>query len=140
LEIFEREEVTMDFGEVIELDDISWKKFVEKGEKPIFVMFSSPTCPYCKQMRPSFEEYASEYKDNVVFATVDIAKTPTIAAKYGVMGTPTFKFFCKGRPIREVVGTMYPSLLKKTVEDSLEFGPDCAKNTTWRAPDISGYA
>jgi thiol-disulfide isomerase/thioredoxin len=129
----------IDFGNIIELDDNSWEKFVEKAEKPVFVMFSSPTCPFCKQMRPSFEEYAIEYKDDVVFATVDIVKTPTVAAKYGVMGTPTFKFFCKGRPIREVVGVMYPALLKKAVEDSLEFGPDCAKNTTWRAPDISGY-
>ena len=130
----------MDFGKVNELDDKSWRILVEKAEKPIFVMFSSPTCPYCKQMRPSFEEYASEYKDIVVFAIVDIIKTPTIASKYGVMGTPTFKFFCKGRPIREVVGAMYPALLKKTIEDSLEYGPDCAKNTTWRPPDISGYA
>jgi len=130
----------MDFSRVIELDDKSWKKLVEKEEKPIFVMFSSPTCPYCKQMKPYFEEYANEYKDNVIFASIDIAKTSTIAAKYGVMGTPTFKFFCKGRPIREVVGAMYPALLKKAVEDSLEFGPDCAKNTSWRAPEISGYA
>jgi thioredoxin 1 len=133
-------EVIMNFNEVIELDDKSWKKLFEKEKKPIFVMFSSPACPYCMQMRPSFEEYANEYKDDVIFASVDITKTPGIAAKYGVMGTPTFKFFCKGRPIREVVGAMYPALLKKTVEDSLEYGSDCAKNTTWRAPDISGYA
>jgi thioredoxin 1 len=130
----------MKFGEVIELDDKNWEKIVEKAEKPVFIMFSSPTCPYCKQMRPSFIEYASEYKDNVIFAFVDIAKTTAIASRYGVMGTPTFKFFCKGHPIHEVVGAMYPDLLKKAVENSLEYGPGCAKNTTWRAPDISGYA
>jgi len=130
----------MDISEVIELDEKSWKNIVEKAEKPIFVMFSSPTCTYCKQMRPYFEKYASEYKENVIFASIDVVKTSTIAAKYGVMGTPTFKFFCKGRPIHEVVGAMYPALIKKAVEDSLEHGLDCVKNTTWRSPDISGYA
>ena len=126
--------------EIIELDEKSWKNVIEKSEKPIFVMFSSPTCPFCKQMKPYFEEYANEYKDNVIFVSVDVAKTPDIAVKYGVMGTPTFKFFCKGRPIHEVVGAIYPALIKKAVEDSLEHGTDCVKNTTWRAPDISGYS
>ena len=36
--------------DVIELNDTNWEKNVEKGEKPIFVMFYSPTCPYCKQI------------------------------------------------------------------------------------------
>lgn len=127
-------------SKVIELDNDNWVKIVEKSEKPVFIMFLTNTCPFCKQISPSFKQYADEFKDNVIFATVDIIKTPAIAAKFGVMGTPTFKFFCKGHPVNEIVGVVYPALLKKFVEDSLEYGVDCAKNTTWRASDISGYA
>jgi thioredoxin-like negative regulator of GroEL len=126
--------------DVIKLDDKTWEKTVEKGEKPVVVMFSSPTCPYCKQMKPYFEEYAVEYKDDIIFAEVDILQSQTIASRYGVMGTPTFKFFCKGKPVNELVGAVYPALLKKTVDVSLEHGSKCADNTTWVDSSISGYA
>lgn len=130
----------MSSNNVVELNDKTWEKTVEKGKKPVVVMFTSPTCPYCRQMRPYFEEYASEYKDKILFAEVDISKSLTIASRYGVMGTPTFKFFCKGKPVNELVGAIYPAILKKTVEISLEHGSQCAENTTWVDSSITGYA
>ena len=125
---------------LIILDDKTWEKTVEKGKRPVVVMFTSPTCPYCSQMKPYFEEYSAEYKDTIIFAEVDISQNQTIASRYGVMGTPTFKFFCKGKPINELVGAIYPALLKKTIEESLEHGSQCADNTTWVDYSISGYA
>ena len=130
----------MSSEDIVKLDDASWEKTVEKGDKPVVVMFSSPTCPYCKQMEPYFKEYASEFKDKIVFAEVDISKSVTIASRYGVMGTPTFKFFCKGKPVHELTGAMYPSLLKKAVEDSLEHGPECVGKATWVDYGDMGYA
>ena len=127
-------------GVVFELDDKNWEKEIEKGKKPSVVMFTSPTCPYCMQMKPSFEEFAEEFKDKIVFAEIDITKSPTIANRYGVMGTPTFKFFCNGKPVYELTGAVYPSLIKKGVEDTIEHGPACANNTTWKAPEVSPYA
>jgi len=102
----------MSSNNVIKLDDKTWEKTVEKGKKAVVVMFTSPTCPYCRQMKPYFEEYASEYKDKILFAEIDITKSQTIASRYGVMGTPTFKFFCNGKPVNELVGAIYPALLK----------------------------
>ena len=125
--------------DVVELDDSNWEKTVEKGEKPVVVMFYSDSCPFCKQMEPSFFEYADEFKKEVVFARVNIINSPTIPSRYGVMGTPTFKFFCRGKPIHELTGAIYPSLIKKAVEENLEYGEKCVKNTTWHAPDITGY-
>ena len=129
----------MGSNNVVELNDTTWEKTVEKGDKPVVVMFSSPTCPYCREMEPYFEEYAAEFKDKIVFAEVDISRSIAVASRYGVMGTPTFKFFCKGRPVHEMVGAMYPSLLKKAVEESLEHGAQCADKTTWVDPGDIGY-
>ena len=130
----------MSSEDIMELNDSNWEKKIEKGEKPCVVMFSSPTCPYCKQMRPSFEEYAKEFKEKIIFAEVDITQNPTIASRYGVMGTPTFKFFCNGKPVYEITGAIYPHLIKKAVEDTLEHGQSCANNTTWTPPEVSPYA
>ncbi len=133
-------EVVMSIKNILELDDFNWEKIIEKGKKPVVVMFSSPTCPFCKQMKPYFEEYALDFKNKIIFAEVDISRSITIASIYGVMGTPTFKFFCKGRPVHEMVGAVYPSLLKKAVEESLEHGAQCVDKTTWIETTDIGYA
>lgn len=125
---------------IIELNDSNWENSVEKGEKPVMVMFYSITCPHCIAMQPHFEKYADEFKDKVVFARVNAIDNATVASRYGVMGTPTFKFFCKGKPVQELAGAVYPSLLKKAVEDSLHHGSECVKNTTWIDYGLDGYA
>jgi len=130
----------MNSDNVKELDDKTWEKIVEKGDKPVFVMFYTDTCPYCKQMEPSFFEYSDEFKDKVIFARVNLVKNPTIMRRYGILGTPTFKFFCLGKPVQELTGAIYPSLLKKTVEESLQHGPECAGKTTWVEPFEPGYS
>jgi len=126
--------------EIVELNDKIWEKKVEKSIKPVVVMFYTDTCPFCKQMEPYFNEYSREFKDRVVFYKINLRNSQTIAARYGVMGTPTFKFFCKGKPIHELVGAIYPSLLKKGVEEQLENGENCVNKVTWYPPTIDGYA
>ena len=122
---------------IIELSDKDWEKNVEKGDKPIFVMFYGPSCPYCIQMEPHFKKYSDEFKGKVLFAKVNVANNPTIISRYGIMGTPTFKYFCKGHPIQEISGAIYPSLLKKSIEEGLNHGEKCEQKTTWFDP---GYA
>jgi len=125
--------------DILMLNDKNWEKVVEVGEKPVVVMFFSASCPYCKQMEPYFTKYASEYADNIVFAKLNIKENLTIVGRYGIMGTPTFKFFCKGKPVSEMTGIFYPPLLKKNVEDFLLHGPKCVDKTTWIDYSISGY-
>ena len=125
---------------VIEADDRTWEKSVEKSNKPVAVMFYSPTCAFCKAMEPYFKQYAEEFKNKVSFVKINVFDNQFIGARYGVMGTPTFKFFCNGKPISELVGQVYPPLLKKTLDDIIEHGSDCAKNSSKIDYTISGYA
>jgi thiol-disulfide isomerase/thioredoxin len=53
-------------GTLIELDDVTWERAVEKSSKPVAVMFYSPSCAFCHQMEPYFRNYAQEYKEDVV--------------------------------------------------------------------------
>jgi len=124
---------------LIELTDLSWERIVEKSGRPVAVMFYSPTCAFCHQMEPYFRNYAREYNDTVQFARLDIMTSPWTAERYGVLSTPTFKFFCEGKPVQELVGAVYPALLKKMVEDVLLHGRECAKNSTTIDYDITGY-
>jgi len=124
---------------VIEVDDITWEKAVEKTSTPVAVMFYSPSCAFCHQMEPYFRNYAEEYKEQVVFARLNIMTNPWTAERYGVRSTPAFKFFCNGKPVREMVGAVYPALLKKMVDEVLINGKECARNSTTINYDITGY-
>lgn len=130
----------MSFDYLVELKDITWGETIGKKDKPVIVMFYSPSCPHCQQMDPYFELYSKKFKDKVVFAKINILENPSVVGKYGIMGTPTFKFFCDGYPVQELVGAIYPTLLEKYIEDVRQQIPECIKNTTWIDPGITGYA
>jgi thioredoxin 1 len=124
---------------LLEGDDISWEKTIEKEAKPVAVMFYSPTCAFCHQMEPYFKSYAQEFKDSVIFVRINIMANQWTAERYGVRSTPTFKFFCNGKPVQEMVGAVYPALLKKMIDEVLIHGKECAKNSTPVNYDVTGY-
>jgi thioredoxin-like negative regulator of GroEL len=124
---------------LLELTDLNWEQNVEKNKGPVAVMFYSPTCAFCHQMEPYFRNYARDYRDTIRFARLNIMASPWTAERYGVRSTPTFTFFCAGRPVQEMVGSVYPALLKKMVEDVLAHGRECAKNSTAIDYEITGY-
>lgn len=124
---------------LIETDDLTWENTVEKSKKPVAVMFYSPTCAFCHQMEPYFRSYAGEYQDSVIFVRINILTSMWTAERYGVKSTPTFKFFCNGKPVHEMVGAIYPAILKKMIDEVLIHGKECAKNSTLIDYDITGY-
>ncbi|MDD1717141.1 MAG: thioredoxin family protein [Methanoregulaceae archaeon] len=126
-------------GPLVEVSDQTWEHIVEKGEKPVVVMFYSPQCPYCRTMLPFYQQYANEFKEKVLFARLDISTSLWTAERYGVRGTPTFKFFCGGKAVSEIVGAVYPAILKKMIEDMLVHGKECALNRTEISYEITGY-
>jgi thioredoxin-like negative regulator of GroEL len=126
-------------GNVLELTDLTWESVVEKGKKPVAVMFYSPTCVFCHQMEPYFRNYSVEYKETVTFVRLNLMDNSWTAERYGVRSTPTFKFFCDGKPVQEMVGAVYPALLKKMIDEVLVHGKECAKNSTAIDYEITGY-
>ncbi|MFA4876290.1 MAG: thioredoxin family protein [Methanoregula sp.] len=123
----------------VEVNDQTWERTVEKSKIPVAVMFYSPTCAFCHQMDPYFRNYAGEYKGSVLFVRLNILSSQWTAERYGIRSTPTFKFYCDGRPVREMVGAVYPALLKKEIDEVLIHGKECRKNSTLIDYEITGY-
>ncbi len=124
---------------LVEVTDLIWEKTVEKGTRPVAVMFYSPTCAFCHQMEPYFKNYAEEFKNSILFAKINIMNNLWTAERYGIKSTPTFKFFCNGKPVQEMVGSIYPAVLKKMIEEVLVHGKECANNSTEIDYEITGY-
>lgn len=125
---------------VVEVTTWDWESAVEKGTRPAVVMFYSPGCPHCRAMEPYFRKFAERYGEAILFARLNIEENVWIAERYGVLGVPTFKFFCSGRPFEELVGEVYPAMIEKRIEDLLEHGEECVRSSTAIDYETTGYA
>jgi len=129
----------METAPVMEVTDATFEQQVEKAKLPVAVMFYSPTCSFCRMMEPYFAQFAGEYREKVAFVRVNVTANLFTGERYGVRSTPTFTFFCQGKPVQEMVGAVYPTLLKRRIDEVLLHGNECARNSTAIDYEISGY-
>jgi len=115
----------MNSNQTIKIDGMNWKNEILNAEIPVVVEFFSATCPYCRQLTPIFQKLSREYIQKMKFGMVDTSKNSEIASGYGVMGVPTLKFFCAGRPIYEIVGLRSEAELKEELEKVLSIHAKC---------------
>ena len=104
-------------GLLVELTEATWEETVEKQTtKPVAVMFYSPTCPFCRQIEPYVVNYAKEFHKTILFGHINVLANMALIERYGIRETLTFKIFCGGKPVFEMVGAIYPAMLKKMLE------------------------
>ncbi|MCP1661750.1 MAG: thioredoxin [Methanocalculus sp. MSAO_Arc1] len=124
---------------ILEVDQMTWEKHVERAKDPVVIFFYSPTCPHCQSMMPYYQEFASELSEAILFVRIDVSANPWIAERYGIMSTPTFAVFCTGKPISQRVGAVYPALLRKMIEEGIAGAKECAGQSTAIDYEITGY-
>lgn len=124
---------------VQEVTDRDFEGEVEKSSRPIVVMFYSDACPHCRAIRPYIEGFARDFLDRIRFVAMDVGANPWTTERYGVLGTPTFKFFCHGRPVQELVGAISPSLIRRLVEEFEVHGEECIRRSTEIEYEVTGY-
>ena len=75
-------------------------------EKPVAVMFESPTCPVCKKMAPYWAILEKRSDDLPVrfYHVMLSSSTFPLFERYGIEETPTFIVFVDGRPVLRHVG------------------------------------
>jgi thioredoxin 1 len=122
--------IVMNSDQTIKIGGMNWKDEVLKAELPVVVEFFSPTCPYCQQLTPIFQKLSGEYIQKMKFGMVDTSKNSEIASGYGVMGVPTLKFFCAGRPIYEIVGLRSEKELREELEKVLGIHTKCVSQSS----------
>jgi thioredoxin-like negative regulator of GroEL len=82
------------------------------------------------KLTPIFKKISEEYIGRLKFIMVDASVDRDLASGYGVMGVPTLKFICSGRPIGEIVGLKSKEELKSNFEEILEKFDKCIKRST----------
>jgi len=126
---------------IVEMNVSNWREEILESEKLVLVEFWSPQCPHCRMIAPVYDELATEYADQLKFTKLNISESQSnqeLAIKYGVMGPPTFKFFCGGRSVQDVVGALPKDHLSQAIEFAIKKHRECAeKSTPLKLPYIS---
>lgn len=126
-------------GNVKDLDLGRFEQALDVGDKLVVVEFYSNNCAFCAAVAPIYEALSHEMGDEAVFARINAQENPTLAQKFGVMGTPTFKFFCRKQAIGDIVGEVNITLLRNSIKDFIRHRTECPFKMTPLRFEMDGY-
>ena len=87
------------------------------------IYFSASWCQPCQSMTPVFEKIAAQTDlAAVVFGTVDMAESPTIAQTYGIKSVPSIAIFRHAQLATVIAGDMPFDKAMARVQDALILG------------------
>ena len=90
----------------VELDDVSFSRFVSQASMPVMVDFFSPTCGPCRMLAPLIDSMARKFHGRVIIAKLDTSRSQMAAAQYRIKGVPTLLFFKNGELVDQVTGAL----------------------------------
>ena len=93
---FNEEEVnedTFDLNSSWQKGSYALRKLYHESNKPILVIFSSPSCGPCHVLKPQLKRVINEFNGAVQGIEIDIDKDQEIAKQAGINGTPTVQLF-----------------------------------------------
>lgn len=77
---------------VVEVTTATFEKEVLNSDVPVIIDFNATWCGPCKTFKPVFNAAADQYKGKVKFVSIDVDKSPEVAALFGIQAIPTVLF------------------------------------------------
>ena len=89
-------EITMD----------NFEQEVLNSDVPVMIDFWATWCMPCKMLAPVIEELAEEANGAYKVGKIDVDRSPSLAAQFGVMSIPTVIVFKNGEAAEKSVGVV----------------------------------
>jgi len=106
-------------GQTVRLTDTNFEREVLASGIPVLVDFWASWCPPCKMTEPVIDELAIEYDGRLKVGKLNVDQNPQMAARYRVMGVPTFAVFCGGRVVQQRTGAQSKGQLRQMLDEVL---------------------
>jgi thioredoxin 1 len=91
-------------GQVLAIDQQSFKNEVLESDLPVLVDFWAPWCGPCRMVAPVMEELATELAGKVKVVKIDVDENAALAGEYKVMSIPTILLMKKGQIVQQMQG------------------------------------
>ena len=102
---------------ILEVTSENFDEKVIKSNLPVLVDFWAEWCGPCKQLMPTVEKIASDYKGKAIVAKVNVDNYSDIAAQYNVRGIPNLLIFKNGEVQKQIVGNISKEELSAALEE-----------------------
>lgn len=96
------------------ISDHEFEELVLKANKPVSVVFTSPSCPACEAFKPILKAVAKKFQDRIHFYEMGISRNKKWK-EYNVLGVPTILHFKNGQEANRQTGL----LEQKEVENEI---------------------
>jgi thioredoxin 1 len=104
---------------IVQLTEKTAKEILEQNEKPVVIDVFAKWCGPCIQMKPFFEQLASELSDRYTFAELDVDASRELAINLNVTSVPTLIFIKNKNIVGREVGYLPKDELKAKIESYL---------------------
>jgi len=102
---------------VVEIDTARFEAEVVNSPVPVVLDFYSTECPPCEALAPRFAATAAQYAGRARFMKVMRQQNRDLAARLGVMSSPTVLFLKGGEEVgQRLCGQIRPADLQRQVE------------------------
>lgn len=99
-------------SEVVELTDSNFESEILQSDVPALVDFWAVWCGPCKQIAPTVDALAGEYKGKIKVGKLNVDDHMQVPQKYGIRSIPTLLIFKGGQVVSQVVGAVPRSKLE----------------------------
>ncbi|HUS67235.1 MAG TPA: thioredoxin [Kofleriaceae bacterium] len=106
--------------DVVELSDDNFDSEILKSDTPALVDFWAVWCGPCKQISPTVEALAGEYKGRLKVGKMNIDHHQIVPQKYGIRSIPTLLVFKGGQVVGQVVGAVPRAKLEAELKKHIE--------------------
>ena len=91
-------------SQVLRLTDHNFEEEVLQSPTPVLVEFSGSWCVPSQQMKPMLEIIAQEHDGKVKIGNLNVDQNPGTAARYQILGCPTFIVLNSGEVVSRRTG------------------------------------
>jgi thioredoxin reductase (NADPH) len=115
----ESDEANFDVNGLWQKGSYALRKLYHDSDKPLLVVYTSPTCGPCHVLKPQLKRVLDELGGAAQGVEIDVEADQEIAQQAGVSGTPTVQLFFQKELKQQFRGVKQRSEFKAAIESLL---------------------